>query len=75
MGNTSFSARYGAGMAACGGRCPIEAGVLGRLAEHECRHGRLHFDRAPACGCSAAGRRRRLTLPRRGEERTNKHAA
>ena len=51
MGSTSFSARYTAAMAECGGRCPIEAGVLGRLADHECRHGRLPFDRTPACGC------------------------
>jgi hypothetical protein len=48
---------YGAGwtdpaaMAECGRRCPIEAGALGRLADHECRHGRLPFDRTPACGC------------------------
>jgi hypothetical protein len=51
MGKSSFSARYTAAMAACGGRCPIEAGVLGRLADHECRHGRLPFDRTPPCGC------------------------
>ena len=41
MSQPSFSARYTAAMAECGGRCPIEAGVLGRLADHECRHGRL----------------------------------
>ena len=34
------SARYAAAMAECGGRCPIEAGVFGRLADRECRHGR-----------------------------------
>ena len=51
MGQTSYSAGYRAAMAACGGRCPIEAGVLGRLADHECRHGRLPFDRTSACGC------------------------
>jgi hypothetical protein len=51
MGCTTFSARYAAATAECGGRCPIEAGVLGRLADHECRHGRLAFDRRPACGC------------------------
>ena len=38
-------------MAECGGRCPIEAGILGRLADHECRHGRLPGDRTTACGC------------------------
>ena len=51
MGTPSFSARYTAAMAECGGRCPIEAGVLGRLADHECRHSRLPFDRTPVCGC------------------------
>ena len=34
------------------GSCPIESGVIGRLADNECRlHGRLPFDRTPACGC------------------------
>jgi hypothetical protein len=51
MGSPTFSARYTAAMAECGGRCPIEAGVLGRLADHECRHGRLPSDRTPPCGC------------------------
>jgi hypothetical protein len=51
MGCTTFSARYTAAMAECGGRCPIEAGVFGRLADHECRHGRLPGDRTPPCGC------------------------
>jgi hypothetical protein len=51
MSRTPFSARYTAAMPECGGRCPIEAGVLGRLADHECRHGRLPYDRTPACGC------------------------
>ena len=35
MGQTSFSACYRAAMAECGGRCPIEAGMLGKLADHE----------------------------------------
>ena len=51
MSQVSFSARYAAAVADCGGRCPIEAGVLGRLADHECRHGRLPYDCTPACGC------------------------
>ena len=34
-----------------GGGCPIEAGLLGRLADHECRHGRLAHDHTPKCGC------------------------
>jgi hypothetical protein len=51
MGSPNFTARYTAAMAGCGGRCPIEAGMLGRLADHECRHGRLAFDRTPPCAC------------------------
>ncbi|HET6870149.1 MAG TPA: hypothetical protein VFH80_29825 [Solirubrobacteraceae bacterium] len=51
MVTPSFSARYAAAMAECCGRCPIEGGVLGRLADHECRHGRLPSDRTPPCGC------------------------
>ena len=51
MATSDFSARYTAAIATCGGRCPIEAGVLGRLADHECRHGRLPYDRTPPCGC------------------------
>ena len=50
MTTPTFSARYTA-WAECGGRCPIEAGVLGRLADHECRHGRLPSDQTPPCGC------------------------
>jgi hypothetical protein len=76
MGSTSFSARYTAAMVECGGRCPIEAGVLGRLADHQCRHGRLPFDRTPraaagptkarSCSrCRARSRSRwRVTGPR-----------
>ncbi|HTX07454.1 MAG TPA: hypothetical protein VME22_02520 [Solirubrobacteraceae bacterium] len=45
-----LDARYTAAMAECGGRCPIEAGVIGRLADRECRNGRLSFDRTAACG-------------------------
>jgi hypothetical protein len=40
-----------AAMLECGRRCPVEAGMLGGLAEHECRHGRLPFDRTGPCGC------------------------
>jgi hypothetical protein len=47
----NFSARYAEATAKCGGCCPIEAGLLGRLADCECRHGRLAFDRTAACGC------------------------
>jgi hypothetical protein len=51
-------------MAGWGGRCPIEAGVLGRLADHECRHGRLPLDRTPACGCWAEEGAAVIALPR-----------
>ena len=44
--------RLYARLAARDGSCPIESGVIGRLADNECRlHGRLPFDRTPACGC------------------------
>jgi hypothetical protein len=46
-----FPARYRAAMRLAGGACPIEAGLLGRLADHECAHGRLPADRTPKCGC------------------------
>ena len=36
----SFAARYRAAERLAGGRCPIEAGLIRRLADHECRHGR-----------------------------------
>lgn len=51
MTSPSFSAHHAAAMAECGGRCPIESGALGRLADYECRHGRLPHDRTPPCGC------------------------
>jgi hypothetical protein len=66
MGQHSFSARYTATMAKRGGRCPIEAGALGKLADHECRHGRLPFDRSAACGCWPQEGAAVLALPRRG---------
>jgi hypothetical protein len=47
----SFADHYRAAMRDAGGYCPIEAGVLGRLADHECHHGRLPGDRTPRCGC------------------------
>jgi hypothetical protein len=66
MRRQSYSARYLAAMADCGGRCPIEAGLLGRLADNECRHGRLPFDRTPACGCWPLEGATVLRLPRCG---------
>ena len=38
-------------MRLAGGACPIEAGLLGRLADHECAHGRLPGDRTAKRGC------------------------
>jgi hypothetical protein len=63
-----FSACYTDATAKCGGRCLIEVGVLGRLADHECRHGRLPLDRTPPCGCWPAERAVVLELPRPIEE-------
>jgi len=76
MATPTFTARYTAAMAECGGRCPIEAGVLGRLADHECRHGRLPFDRTPACGCWCAEGAAVLALARPVEaQRVGRRAA
>jgi hypothetical protein len=50
MGQHSLSVRDAAAMARCGRHCAIEAGVIGRLAYHECSHGPLAFEPAPACG-------------------------
>jgi hypothetical protein len=47
----SFPDRYRTTTRLSGGACPIEAGLLGRLADHECAHGRLPADRTPRCGC------------------------
>ena len=44
MPQETFAARYRAAERLAGGRCPIEAGLICRLADHECRHGRLAFD-------------------------------
>jgi hypothetical protein len=38
--------------------------MLGRLADNECRHGRLPFDRSPACGCWPLEGAAALSLPR-----------
>jgi hypothetical protein len=34
----------------CGG-CPIEAGLIGAIADNECEHERLPSDTSPPCGC------------------------
>jgi len=50
MSQVSFSARYTAALAECGGRCPIEAGA--RSARRPRVPTRpLPYDRTPACGC------------------------
>jgi hypothetical protein len=59
MGTSSFNARYTAALAESRGRCPIETGVLGRLADRECRHGRLPYGRTPV---------RKLASGRRGDD-------
>ena len=69
MKKTSLSARYSAAIAQSTGSCPIEAGILGRLADHECRHGRLPFDRTAACGCRPQESVIVLVLPARGAGR------
>ena len=48
---TPFADRYRKAMRQAGGACPIESGVLGRLADNECDHGRLPGDRSRKCGC------------------------
>jgi hypothetical protein len=60
---TTFTARYREGLRQTGGRCPIEAGLAGRLADHECRCGRLPFDRTAPCGCWPQEQAAILTLP------------
>jgi hypothetical protein len=50
MANT-FAQAYRAAQQITGGACPIEAGILGRLADHDCRHDRQPGDPGPPCGC------------------------
>ena len=50
MDRPTFAAQYRAARTRSGGACPLEVGTLGRLADHECRHERLPFDRTPTCG-------------------------
>lgn len=47
----SAAENYRAGLKLTNGRCPIEAGVIGKLADNECRHGRLPGDSTEPCGC------------------------
>jgi hypothetical protein len=71
-----FSVRYTAAMVRGDGPCPIETGTLGRLADHECRHGRLPGDRTAPCGCWRQEGAAVLALPtRRAEAPGNECAA
>lgn len=78
MASETFAARYRAAQARSGGACPIEAGTLGRLADHECAHGRLPLDATPPCGCwPQEGAELVLfpTPPKRAAGRRERHAA
>lgn len=46
----SYSQMYRALQSKHGG-CPLEAGLMGKLADNECKHGRLDGDNTPPCGC------------------------
>ena len=59
----SFAAAYRAAMQLTGGACPIEAGVIGYLADHECHHGRFPDDAGPPCGCWPEETGNVLTFP------------
>ena len=58
-----YAAHYRAALVHTGGVCPIEAGVIGRLADNECKHGRLPGDRTPKCGCWPAELAPIIALP------------
>jgi hypothetical protein len=47
---SAFAERYAAAQKRAWG-CPIEAGIIGRLADNECKHDRLAHDSTPPCGC------------------------
>ena len=72
-----FSARYTAAMAQCGGRCPIEAGVHGRLGRARVSpRTLLAFDRTPTFGCWPEEGAAVLALPRPAQEhRATRRAA
>jgi hypothetical protein len=71
----NFSARYTTAMLECGERCPIEAGVVGRLADNECRHGRLPLDRTSPCGCWPEEGALMLSLRRAAEQNVSSRRA
>ena len=45
--------------------CPVEAGFIGDLADHECQHGRLPGDKGPSCGCWPEEELTLFTLPQK----------
>ncbi len=69
-----FPARYRRAQTRAGGSCPIEAGLLGQLADNECRHGRLPGDPTPKCGCWAAEAAQVIVLTRRPRRRARRAA-
>lgn len=47
----TFSAGYRRATRAAHGVCPIESGLVGKLADNECPHGYLPTDRVIKCEC------------------------
>jgi hypothetical protein len=69
MVSPSFSARYTAATAQCGGRCPIEAGVLGPVSRNLTREVELRRAtgaRRKLCGAQVLFEGGRPSEPRRG---------
>ena len=58
-----YAAHYRAALTHTGGMCPMETGAIGRLADNECKHGRLPGDRTPKCGCWLAELAPIIALP------------
>ena len=48
---------------------------LGTACDHECRHGRLPFDRSPVCGCWPQEGGAVVTLPRQRASATSSRRA
>ena len=40
------------------GFCPLEAGLIGDLADHECKHGNLPSTKPKRCECFTSGKKR-----------------
>lgn len=56
---------YGRALTAAGGACPIEAGLIGRLVDLECSHGRLPGDGTEPCGCWVEKKRRKPLITKK----------